>query len=109
MIEIPDPSPMPAPENLECDTRKKPPCIQWISSVMVHLPPGPIGPGLVSPSNLHEPAIQSSCLSSGAGLGIGICAATVAAILSSTLTATNSFVIRVIASPFAGALGLMEH
>src|SRR6266436_6523899 len=55
-------------------TKKYPPSIHshfWLSVIF---PPGPIGPGLTSPSSVHAPASTSSFLTSGPGLGGSVCA-----------------------------------
>src|SRR5579863_1048950 len=59
--------------------RKNAPSIHshfWISVIF---PPGPMGPGFISPSRVQEPARTSSFFSSGPGLGISICANAAAA------------------------------
>src|SRR4029077_17622063 len=60
------------PLNSEWPCRKYPPSIQSLCSVPVHLPPGPIGPGFMSPSMVQVPANASSFFNSGAGFGISI-------------------------------------
>src|SRR5579863_5885054 len=74
--------PLPSPMELlksAWHTRKKAPSIHshfWFSVIF---PPGPMGPGFISPSKVQEPARTSSFFSSGPGLGISICANAAAA------------------------------
>src|SRR5438093_12738670 len=65
-------------------TRKKLPCIHSAWVLVVHLLVGVPGPMVIVPSAVQFPAIKSSFLSSGAGVGGPICACIAADVIRIT-------------------------
>src|SRR5438270_8594922 len=70
-----------------CNSMKNPPDINSLRDAPVNFPPGPMGPGFISPSSFQLPRKYLSLSTSGPGLGMGgFCAA--ATIAESMMAAT---------------------
>src|SRR3972149_4523118 len=89
MMECPLPSPI-APFMLLLHMMAKPPANHSHVSVQVIFPPGPIGPGFISPEPFHLPTNNPSRLCSGPGLGGPAGACAIASAPPSNTTTTNA-------------------